>query len=194
MAKVEDQLRDLAIDHGGFFTSRDAARAGISPQLVVQLAARSRIERVAHGLYRFPSWPQTAGQQYHEALLWVQAQRKPIWAVVSHESALELYGLTNLNPGAIHVTIPRGTRIVRSMPRWIRIHRGHVDDDERTTEQGVPVVTLPLAIEDVAATHGADIAHRAVSEARERHLLREDEVARLVARFGNSVLEPYRAE
>ncbi len=29
--------------------------------------------------------------------------------VVSHDSALELYGLTDLNPAIIHVTIPRYT-------------------------------------------------------------------------------------
>jgi len=33
-----------------------------------------------------------------------------------------------------------------------------------------------------------------VSEARERRLLREDELARLVARFGDVVLETYHAD
>jgi hypothetical protein len=33
-----------------------------------------------------------------------------------------------------------------------------------------------------------------VSEARERRLLREDEIERLVGGFGSVILEPYRAE
>jgi len=193
MPKVEDRLRELALDHAGYFTSFEAAHAGIPQKAVVQLAQRSRITRIGHGIYRFESWPDADMRQYHEALLWPQAQRALPYAAVSHESALELYGLTHLNPGVIHVTIPK-TRIIRDIPRWIELHKAELPSDERTTEHGVPIVTVVRAIYDVAEMRGLDVVHHAIHDARARNLLREDELARLGRDFGSVVTEPYNAE
>jgi predicted transcriptional regulator of viral defense system len=193
MPKVEDALRDLAAEHEGLFTAQEAETAGVAHALVVQLAHRGRLDRVAQGLYRFPSWPTTGLQQYHEAVLWPRAHRELAYALVSHDSALELYKLTQLNPGLIHVTLPPKTRISRPRPAWLRLHFADVAENDRTWDQGVPIVSVPRAIEDVASTHGLDLVHRAISEARERRMLREDELRRLVNEFGSAVLEPYIA-
>jgi len=189
MGRTEDTLRELASAHDGLFTVQEAVGAGIHRDLIVQLADRRRVERVARGLYRFPSWPTSELQQYHEALLRPQAQRDLAYAFVSHDSALELYNLTRLNPAVIHVTIPRGTRIVREMPAWIRFHYADVEECDRTWERGVQTVTITRAVEDIAATQGIDIVQEAVREARERHLLREDELARLEKKFGKRIME-----
>jgi predicted transcriptional regulator of viral defense system len=193
MAKVEDALRDLAAEHEGLFTAREAEEAGVAHVLVVQLAHRGRLDRIAQGLYRFPNWPTTRLQQYHEAVLWPRAHRDLEYALISHDSALELYTLTQLNPGVIHVTLPPKTRISRERPTWLRLHFADVAEKDRAWEQGIPIVSVPRAIEDVAPTHGADVTHRAVSEARERHLLREDELQRLVDKFGDEILGSYIA-
>lgn len=193
MAKVEDTLRELASEHEGLFTAAQAEEAGVPRALVVQLAHRGRLERVAQGLYRFAIWPATGLQQYHEAILWPRAHRDLEYALVSHDSALELYSLTNLNPGVIHVTLPPKTRISRKLPAWLRLHFADVAESDRAWQRGVPVVSIPRAIEDIEPVHGADVVHRAISEARERHLLRDDDVQRLVDKFGSEVLEPYRA-
>jgi predicted transcriptional regulator of viral defense system len=195
MPKTEDRLRELALDHAGYLTSKEAADAGVPQVLLVQMANRARLERVGHGLYRFPSWGgDEAVRQYHEAVLWPQAQRRLAYAVISHDSALELYNLTDLNPGVVHVTVPRKTRIVRALPSWLRIHKEELGPDDRTFEATVPVVTVARAIAQIAPTRGLDVVHRAVHDARARKLLREDELARLVEQFGSSILEPYHAE
>ena len=188
MAKLEDALREVAAEHDGLFTSTEAEEAGVPRILVVQLAHRGRLNRVAQGLYRFPTWPTTRLQQYHEATLWPRAHRDLEYALISHDSALELYNLTQLNPGAIHVTLPPKTRISRARPTWLRLHFADVAEIDRVWEQGVPIVSIPRAIEDVTPTHGVDLLHRAVSEARERRLLREDELQRLVDKF---VIPPF---
>lgn len=193
MATTEDTLRELAAEQEGLFTARDAQAAGVPRAMVVQLAHRGRLDRISQGLYRFPNWPTTRLQQYHEAVLWPRAHRELEYALVSHDSALELYNLTNLNPGVIHVTLPPKTRIQRHRPAWLRLHFADVDEADRAWEQGVPIVSLPRAIEDIGLVHGRDVVHRAVGEARERRLIREDELRRLADKFGSEVLEPYRA-
>ena len=191
MAKIEDTLREVAAEQGGLFTARAAQEAGVPRILVVQLARRGRLTRVAQGLYRFPTWPSTDLQQYHEAVLWPHVHRDLEYALVSHDSALELYGLTQLNPGVVHVTLPPKTRISRKLPSWLRLHFAHIAPTDRTWERGVPIVSVARAIEDIAPAHGIDIVHRAVSEARQKRLLREDELHRLVDQFGSLILEPH---
>ncbi len=191
MAKIEDTLREVAAEQGGFFTAKAAQEAGVPRILVVQLARRGRLTRVAQGLYRFPTWPSTDLQQYHEAVLWPHVHRDLEYALVSHDSALELYGLTQLNPGVVHVTLPPKTRISRKLPSWLRLHFAHIAPADRTWERGVPIVSVARAIEDIAPAHGIDIVHRAVSEARQKRLLREDELHRLVDQFGSLILESH---
>ncbi|MCL5258339.1 MAG: type IV toxin-antitoxin system AbiEi family antitoxin domain-containing protein [Firmicutes bacterium] len=189
MPRIEDVLRELASEHEGLFTAKEAEAAGVARTLVVQLAHRGRLDRLAQGLYRFPVWPTTGLQQYHEAVLWPQAHRDLAYGLISHDSALELYRLTLLNPGVIHVTLPRKTRISRKQPAWLRLHFADVTERDRAWEQGVPIVSIPRAIEDIAPVHGVDVVHRAVTEARARRLLREDELQRIVDKFGDFVLQ-----
>jgi predicted transcriptional regulator of viral defense system len=193
MPRAEDVLREIAADQAGLVTARQADAEGIGGARLVQLERRGRLERLSRGLYRFPTWPNEDLQQYHRAVLWPQAHRSLEYALVSHESAAELYNLTQLNPAVVHVTVPRTVRIAREVPLWLRLHFEDVAEEERTYERGAPTVMILKAIEQIAP-HGLDVVHRAVSEARERRLLREDELARLARTFGSVVLEPYVAQ
>ncbi len=190
MPKVLDVVQSIAGEQSGLFTARQAADEGVSYPALSMLARRGRLERPARGVYRFPIWPTDDREQYFLGLLWLQANRTLPWAVISHESALELYGLTNLNPAVIHVSVPRATRSVRDVPAWLRIHREDIPIGDRWEERKVPCVIVPRAIEDIADL-GFDRVHEAVSDAREKRLLREDELQRLVTRFGHEIMEPY---
>jgi len=70
-------------------------------------------------------------------------------AVVSHESALELYGLADVIPSAIHVSIPRAKRGVR--PRsGVRVHTLEVplESDEVRTVDGIAVTSTERTLVD----------------------------------------------
>ncbi|HEV2644111.1 MAG TPA: nucleotidyltransferase domain-containing protein [Candidatus Elarobacter sp.] len=188
MGRIEDALRDVAAEHGGFFTTQAAVAAGIRRDLIVQLANRGRIERVARGLYRFRSWPAGGLARYHEAVLWAHAQRDLAYAVVSHDSALELYKLAQRTPDVVHVTIPQKTRIVRDTPSWIRFHRAGVEQHDRVRESGVPTVSIARALEDIAPARGTKVVCAVAREAQERRLLHDDDVSRLVSTFGSGVV------
>ncbi|MHB8363443.1 MAG: type IV toxin-antitoxin system AbiEi family antitoxin domain-containing protein [Vulcanimicrobiaceae bacterium] len=68
--RIEDVLQELASEHERLFAVNEAAAAGVARALVVQLAHRGRLDRLAQRLYRFPIWPATGLQRYHEAVLW----------------------------------------------------------------------------------------------------------------------------
>ena len=65
------------------------------------MAARDRIERVAHGVYRVPQVPETPYDLWALAVLWTGAEE----ACLSHETALAAWDISDINPERIHLTV-----------------------------------------------------------------------------------------
>lgn len=60
---------------------------------LAQLHKTGDIERVTRGVYRLTRYPISPLGQYMEAALWPQVRRPDARGVISHESALAIYGL-----------------------------------------------------------------------------------------------------
>lgn len=138
-----DKLREIALDQHGFVTTAQAAEVGVSKATLSKLATRSRIERVAHGVYRVPQTPRDEYDRFMLAVLWTGAPE----ALISHESALDLYEVCDVNPKAIDVTVAKGRRISRKGGEGYSIHREDIANNNRAWREEVPVVTLTRAIE-----------------------------------------------
>jgi predicted transcriptional regulator of viral defense system len=41
---------------------------------------------------------------------------------LSHDTALLIYGISDLNPSRVHLTVPKSVRLRRARPEWITIH------------------------------------------------------------------------
>jgi very-short-patch-repair endonuclease len=86
-------------------------------------------------------------------------------AVLSHESAAELWELQLGEGRRIDVTAPmRGDR------PGIRFHRGVLEAGEITTRKGIPVTTPERTIVDVASRLDADRLERVIRKAEYEHL------------------------
>lgn len=140
--KAYTELAELANDAHGFVTPDDAREAGVDPINLVRMAERGQLERRGNGVYRFPLFPPGPLDPYMEAALWPRG----VNGVISHESALELYELSDVHPRRIHITVPRGYRIRREVPTAYRIH--HEDFQPRDVDrfEGIPIVTPEHAI------------------------------------------------
>lgn len=117
-------VREIALDHYGYVTTREATAAGVPAIELPKLAARGGLENVAYGLYRVPDVTPTAYDQFAEALL-----RVGEGAYLHGESVLALLGLADVNPRRIKVAVPRRAR--PTLPPFIELT--HVKDDVRTT-------------------------------------------------------------
>ena len=112
-----DGLYRLAESQAGHFTAQQALEAGMDRSTLLHHARPGgRYERVRRGLYRMRHFPSTPYE--HVVAAWLDL---PALAVVSHESALELYDLSDVIPNAVHITLPREKRGQR--PRaGVRFH------------------------------------------------------------------------
>src|SRR5271155_2946647 len=100
------QLFELASEQGGYFTAAEAQTCGYSRALLAHHAKSGRFIRVRQGLYRFREYPTSPREDVIAA--WLATGRET--AVVSHESALDILGLSDVVPEVVHLTVPRAKR------------------------------------------------------------------------------------
>jgi predicted transcriptional regulator of viral defense system len=122
--KYREIVREIALDHYGYVTTRQAADAGVPPVELPKLAARGGVENIAYGLYRVADVPPTPYDQYAEALLRVGED-----AYLHGESVLALFGLADVNPRQVKVAVPRRAR--PRLPAYIELIQ--VTSGARTT-------------------------------------------------------------
>jgi predicted transcriptional regulator of viral defense system len=167
-----DELYALAEEHDGLLPSKEARALGIKDSVLVRLAQRGRLERMSRGVYRIAHYPADRLAQYREAILWARASQGPEHAALSHETALVLYGISDVNPSHVHLTVPLSARLRRERPKWITIHRADLAEDEIHIHEGLPVTAVARSIMDVLATsHRAEIARQAIVEALREGLI-----------------------
>ncbi len=134
-------LLDRAQEQYGYLTPADARKLDIDPSQLRLMAARGTLEHLGRGLYRMPAVPATSLDAYMEAVLWSGRQ-----GVLSHETALDLYELCEVNPAAIHLTVPQGFRTRKAVPAVYRLHRLNLTTENVGWYEGIPVVTPRQAI------------------------------------------------
>lgn len=174
-------LIERAADQFGLVTPADAAELGVDPTRLVDMAKRGVVERVGHGVYRFNEIPRTGLESYMQATLWPHRTR----GVLSHETALDIYGLSDANPAKVHITVPRTHRITRKPPEQYTIHHEDLDPQDVTLFEGIPIVTPERAIRQAHAGRlRPSLIEQAIDDARRTGRLRKRDADRLRLDFG----------
>jgi predicted transcriptional regulator of viral defense system len=140
-----DGLYWIAESQAGYFTAEQALSAGMDRSTLRHHARPGgRYERVRRGLYRLRHFP--SSRHEHVVAAWLAL---PGPAVVSHESALELYDLSDVIPNAVHITLPRAKRGQRPRP-GVRFHTLQHPPGPKEIRRfaGVPVTSPERSIVD----------------------------------------------
>ncbi len=157
------RLYEIAEAQAGYFTTAQAQTAGFSPPTLAYHVKHGRFLHSWHGVYRLAQFPHTPFEDLYAA--WLTAGPA---AVISHESALALYGLSDNLPSAVHLIVPRTAS--RRHP-GLRLHTHHLKPAEITRREGLPLTTVPRTLADVAAGGLAEeLVGQAIHEALQRGL------------------------
>lgn len=162
-----DHLYKVAEGQAGYFTTRQAAEAGCSPQLLVYLGGK-RVARVRRGIYRLVHFP--ASDHEDLVMLWLWSDRA---GVFSHETALALHDLSDVLPGKVYMTVPAPWQRRRlRVPEDLVLHFANVEGVERAHFGAVPV-TAPLRTlrDSLAADLAPGFVEQAMLQARRRGLI-----------------------
>lgn len=139
---ARDVLWQIAETQHGYVTAQQAIEAGVSKHALQMLVSRGTLRRAAFGVYRFPLFPASPYDAYMVAVLWTRAPE----ACLSHETALDAYGISDVNPRVIHVTVGRHRRLRRSTGEGYRVHHEDLGPDQVGWWQEIPTVTAATAI------------------------------------------------
>ncbi len=172
-----DALYHIAEAQGGYFAAWQAQRAGFSRDQLSYRTKSGQLERIAHGIYRLRRFPASSYEDLFVALL-----RTGPRSVLSHESALGVYDLTDVLPAQVHVTIPRTASRRRE---GLRLHTKAIESSEITARDGLTVTTVPRTIADVAAAGLAEeFVIQAVHQAIDRGLVGPNELRNAREKYG----------
>jgi len=181
------RLFDIAAQQNGYFTSEQAAESGFSRALLAHHAKSGTFIRVRRGLYRFREYPPSPRE--HVLAAWLAVGKAN--AVVSHESALELLGLSDVVPDAVHLTVPRSRRNLPSIT-GVKIHTTSrpIGKNDKTTRDGIAVTSANRTILDAAESGvSPEQIEDAVAQAVERGLVTPRELQHAASERGRRVIE-----
>lgn len=147
-----DEVLSLAVENQGYLTVGEARAAGIDPVALRKLAAAGRLERTAQGVYRVPALAAGQHAPFAEAIAWSRGR-----GVISHESALDLLELCDVNPSVIHVTVPSTYTPRRKGGELYRVWRRKIDPKTVIRHDGIAVIGPDVSILD-CLTYGTDPA------------------------------------
>ncbi|MDQ4215057.1 type IV toxin-antitoxin system AbiEi family antitoxin domain-containing protein [Microbacterium sp. ASV81] len=141
-ALARDVLWEAASGQHGYVTASQAEGLGVTRRALNQLAVRGTLEHASYGVYRFVKYPFDQADPYMRAVLWTGARE----AALSHETALDLFEVSDINPGHIHMTVGVQRRIRRSGGVQYVVHRQDLHSEQITWWREVPIVKLATAI------------------------------------------------
>lgn len=159
-------LFQIAMGQLGHFTAHQAREAGYLSNYLDHHLRHGRIIRTHRGVYRFRDYPWSPHE--HVMAAWLALGRRR--AVVSHESALDLFDLTDVLPLTVDLTVPRS---IRNLPKiagaTIHTTAYPFGPGDTHTIEGITVTSPTRTITDAAA-HGTSPEHIevAVRQALER--------------------------
>lgn len=179
-----DRLYELASGQEGYFTTRDAATAGFSSQLLLKHIDAGRVSRARRGVYRLVHFP--AREHEELVVVWLWSDRR---GVFSHQTALALHGLSDVLPAKAHLSLPSSWQKRRlRIPPGVVIHHGDIPKRDRAWFGAVPATSPLQTLNDCAHEKLApDLLRQAAREAVRRGIVTKDdltEVKRALRGFG----------
>lgn len=167
-------LDALAFRQAGYFTAAQAKQIGYSYQAQKYHVDTGNWVRIDRGLFRLPEWPSAADDQFVRWTLW-----STLRAVISHDTALRVHDLSDVDPARVHLTVPTG---FRARDPLVVTHRAELGDGDVEQRTGWRVTTPLRTLADVAAGQlSQEIIDAAVRDAVERGLVTRRTLRRATA-------------
>ena len=182
------RLLTLVARQSGYFSAAQALEAGYSYPAQRYHANRGNWLRVDRGIYRLPEWPTGPREDLVRWSLWSRGR-----ALVSHETALSVHELGDVDPAHIHLTVPRNFR--QKDPNVVLHRADEMPRRDIEEHEGFRVTTPLRSLLDVAAGElDLDQLAQAIEEALARGMTTRRALLERADEFGaNAALRIERA-
>jgi predicted transcriptional regulator of viral defense system len=137
------RLFEFAEQQQGFFTAKQAKAAGFAENTHPYHVQVGNWIRERRGIYRLALFPAADRPDLVLWALWSRNRNEEVEGVYSHQTALNLYALSDLSPAKLHMTVPADFRRSSDIPGILVLHYADVANSDVQTAQGFKF-TRPL--------------------------------------------------
>jgi len=172
------RLYEVAEEQQGFFTTKQAKAVGYAENTHPYHVAVGNWIREYRGIYRLALYPPADRPDLVMWSLWSRNRAEETQGVFSHETALRLHELSDVNPAKLHITVPPTFRRSAELPRVLTLHHGALAASDIQEGQGFRFTRPLRTILDVmeAGMLEDSLLRQAVSQALDRGLITKAEL------------------
>jgi len=178
---AERRLFEIAEGQQGFFTAKQAKAAGFAENTHPYHVQVGNWIREHRGIYRLALFPTAEHPDLVKWALWSKNRDEVMEGVYSHQTALSLYELSDLNPAKLHITVPTHFRRNSEIPAILVLHHADLPDDDIQTAQGFKYTRPLRTILDLIEPDSVErpFLRQALRQALHRGLITRSEVRRV---------------
>ena len=141
-------LYQVAEGQQGLFTARQAIQAGYDERNHSYHVKSGNWIKEHRGIYRLNNFPYSPDSQLSLWSLWSCNREGEIQGVYSHETALQIYDLSDLSPFKLHMTVPIHFRR-STVPDILVLHKCILKPSDWRTIAGYRVTTPTRTLFDM---------------------------------------------
>ncbi|HEY6345145.1 MAG TPA: type IV toxin-antitoxin system AbiEi family antitoxin domain-containing protein [Bryobacteraceae bacterium] len=172
------RLFEIAEQQQGFFTTKQAKAAGFAENTHPYHVQAGNWIREHRGIYRLALFPMADRPDLVLWALWSRNRDEELEGVYSHQTALSLYDLSDLNPAKLHMTVPTDFRRNSEIPGILVLHYADLPEGDVHIAQGFkftrPLRTILDLIE--ADTAERNFIRQALRQAIDRGLISRQQI------------------
>ena len=172
------RLFEFAEQQQGFFTTKQAKAAGFAENTHPYHVQVGNWIREHRGIYRLALFPAAVRPDLVLWALWSRNRNEEVEGVYSHNTALSLYDLSDLNPAKLHMTVPTDFRRNSGIPGVLVLHYADLPESDIQTAQGFkftrPLRTI-LDLIDAGAVE-RNFIRQAIRQAVDRGLITRQQI------------------
>lgn len=178
----EKTLYQVAENQLGYFTAKQAKLAGYLAKNHAYHVKQGHWIREYRGIYRLAHFPHTHECEMVLWSLWSRNRDEISEGVYSHETALNLYDVSDAMPAKLHMTVPKNFRKSTDIPQILILHRADLSPEDIVKKNGYSMTTPYRTLKDLVIEKSTDeiILDQAIQELRRRGILTEKHLLRLI--------------
>lgn len=172
------RLFEVAEQQQGFFTAKQAKAAGFAENTHPYHVQVGNWVREHRGIYRLALFPTADRPDLVLWALWSRNRSEEVEGVYSHQTALSLYDLSDVNPSKLHMTVPPDFRRNSDIPGILVLHYADVPPSDVQAAQGFQFTRPLRTILDVieAGTLERNFIRQALRQAIDRGLITRQQI------------------
>ncbi len=172
------RLYETAQSQQGFFTTKQATRAGFAEKTHSYHVKVGNWIREHRGIYRLADFPAAERPDLMLWYVWSRNRHEVPEGTYSHDTALSLHELSDIMPSKLHMTVPKHFRRNSRIPEILLLHRADLVEGDVQEMYGMRVTRPLRTILDLLQVGRVDrtLVRQAIDEAMRRGLVSRKQI------------------